>query len=47
MIYKNHKQMKKVIYVVLAVMMMGTVLQACSSKLCPAYNSYPEARTRR
>lgn len=38
--------MKKVIYIVLAVLLVGTVLQACSSKLCPAYNSYPEARGR-
>lgn len=39
--------MKKVIYIVLAVMMIGTVLQACTPKLCPAYDSYPEARGRR
>ena len=39
--------MKKVVYVVLALMITGAVLQSCSSKLCPAYNSYPEARGRR
>lgn len=39
--------MKKVIYIVLAVMLVGTILPACSQKLCPAYNSYPEARSRK
>ena len=39
--------MKKLIYIILAVMIAGTVLQSCSSRLCPAYNSYPEARGRR
>ncbi len=39
--------MKKVIYIVLAVMLAGVVLPACSQKLCPAYNSYPQARARR
>ncbi len=39
--------MKKVIYVVLAVMMLGATLQACTSKLCPAYSSYPQARGRK
>lgn len=39
--------MKRVIYIILAVTIIGTVMQSCSSKLCPAYNSYPEARGRR
>ena len=39
--------MKKVIYVMLTVMILGSMLQACTSKLCPAYNSYPQAKGRR
>jgi hypothetical protein len=39
--------MKKVLYTIMALMIAFTVLQSCSSKLCPAYGSYPEARGRK
>lgn len=39
--------MKRVIYIILAVMIIGAVMQACTAKLCPAYDSYPQARGRR
>lgn len=36
--------MKKVIIGVLALFLVATVLQSCSSRLCPAYGTYPKAR---
>jgi type IV secretory pathway VirB2 component (pilin) len=35
--------MKKVIIGVLIAFAAATVLESCSSKLCPAYGSYPQA----
>ncbi|MFC1223771.1 MULTISPECIES: hypothetical protein [Pedobacter] len=39
--------MKKVAILLLAVFCTITILESCSSKLCPAYGSYPEGRRRR
>ena len=36
--------MKKVVIGIIALFVATTVLQACSSKLCPAYSSYPKSR---
>ena len=36
--------MRKVVAGVLVLMLAVTVLEGCSSKLCPAYNSYPTAK---
>jgi hypothetical protein len=43
-ILKKAISMKKVIIGVIALFIATTVLQACSSKLCPAYVSYPKSR---
>ncbi|WP_443937801.1 hypothetical protein [Pedobacter sp. MW01-1-1] len=39
--------MKKLAILLLAVVCTCTILQSCSSKLCPAYSSYPEGKSRR
>jgi hypothetical protein len=36
--------MKKVAIGILSLFIALTVLQACSSKLCPAYGTYPKSR---
>ncbi len=36
--------MKRVVISILALFIVTTVLQACSSKLCPAYGTYPKSR---
>ncbi len=36
--------MKKVVIGVLALFIATTVLQSCSSRLCPAYGTYPKAK---
>jgi hypothetical protein len=36
--------MKKVIIGIIALFIATTVLQACSSRLCPAYGTYPKSR---
>ncbi len=36
--------MKRVVVGVLALFIVTSVLQACSSKLCPAYGTYPKSR---
>lgn len=36
--------MKRVVMGILALFIVTTVLQACSSKLCPAYGTYPKSR---
>lgn len=36
--------MKKVVIGIIALFMATTVLQACSSRLCPAYGTYPKSR---
>ncbi len=36
--------MKRVLMGVLALFIVTAVLQACSSKLCPAYGTYPKSR---
>jgi len=33
--------MKKIIYVAIIALALGSVLSSCSNKLCPAYASYP------
>jgi hypothetical protein len=37
-------KMKKVVIGMIALFIATTVLQACSSKLCPAYGTYPKSR---
>ncbi|MDF3077012.1 MAG: hypothetical protein K0S09_901 [Sphingobacteriaceae bacterium] len=36
--------MRRVAIGLLAIIILSTILEACSSKLCPAYSSYPKAR---
>ena len=36
--------MKKIAIGILSLFIVLTVLQSCSSKLCPAYGTYPKAR---
>jgi hypothetical protein len=36
--------MKKLIIVLLLAFTATAALESCSSKICPAYNSYPKAR---
>lgn len=36
--------MKKVLIGVLALFIAITVLQSCSSRLCPAYGTYPKVK---
>ncbi len=38
--------MKRVAIGLLALFLAITVLESCSSKLCPAFNSYPTKRRR-
>jgi hypothetical protein len=37
------ENMKKLFIAALVLITMATVLGSCSSKLCPAYGSYPQA----
>jgi hypothetical protein len=39
--------MKKVAILLIGVFFAITILEACSSRLCPAYSSYPEGKRRR
>ncbi|MFP5080434.1 hypothetical protein [Pedobacter sp. JCM 36344] len=39
--------MKKIAVLLIGVFFAITVLEACSSRLCPAYSSYPEGKRRR
>ncbi|WP_276089742.1 hypothetical protein [Pedobacter sp. JY14-1] len=39
--------MMKVAILLLGVFFAITVLEACSSRICPAYSSYPEGKRRR
>ncbi|MGY4383824.1 hypothetical protein ACVWYN_000843 [Pedobacter sp. UYP24] len=39
--------MKKVAVLMIGVFFAITLLEACSSRLCPAYSSYPEGKRRR
>ncbi len=39
--------MKKFLFAALFVIITVSTLESCSSKLCPAYNSYPEGKARR
>lgn len=39
--------MKKVAILLLVVLSAITILESCSSKLCPAYGSYSEGKRRR
>jgi len=36
--------MKRLVFGILALLIATTVLESCSSKLCPAYGSYPNNR---
>jgi hypothetical protein len=36
--------MKRIVFGILALFIATTVLESCSSKLCPAYGSYPNNR---
>jgi len=36
--------MRKIVYIVLLALTMGSILTSCTNKLCPAYSSYPRGR---
>lgn len=36
--------MKKLVTIVAFMLMVGTLMQACSAARCPAYSSYPKKR---
>jgi hypothetical protein len=39
--------MKKIAILLLGVFFATALLQACSSRICPAYSSYPQGRKKR
>jgi hypothetical protein len=39
--------MKRIAIMLIGLFFAITILEACSSRLCPAYSSYPEGKRRR